>query len=126
MVSSGPSQLVTACKVLRVANGLTVTVIVVDLLHVGPLVAVPVIVYVVVTGGLALTVAPVVEDNPIDGLQVYVYETPLEADNVVLSPTHIILEVIPGVILAESATAVDGLCLCVVEFSNEGTLQPPD
>jgi hypothetical protein len=50
-----------------VGNGFTVTVTVAVLVH--PVaVIVPVTVYVVVAVGLAVTVVPVVEDNPVEGL----------------------------------------------------------
>ena len=48
---------------------------------------VPVTVYVVVVGGLAVTVAPVVEDNPVAGVHVYVV-APF-AVNETLVPAHI-------------------------------------
>ena len=50
------------------ANGLT-TVIVELAVFTHPLASVPVTVYVVVVVGLAVTVPPVVADNPVDGLQ---------------------------------------------------------
>ena len=46
--------------------GFTVTVTVVVLLH--PAALVPITVYVVVAAGLAVTVAPVVADKPVEGL----------------------------------------------------------
>jgi hypothetical protein len=51
---------------------------------------VPVTVYVVVTVGFAVTVAPVVEDNPVEGLHVYVV-APL-AVSIVLPPVQIVAE----------------------------------
>lgn len=65
-----PSQIVAAAGVtITVGTGLTVTVTVVVPVH--PLV-VPDTVYVVVDVGFAVTIAPVVEDKPVEGLQLYV------------------------------------------------------
>ena len=50
--------------------GATVTVTVV--LPVQPLASVPVILYVEVTVGLAVTTAPIVADSPVEGLHIYV------------------------------------------------------
>ena len=65
-----PSQTGLVCKLLSVAKGLTITVMVAVFEHVESLMSVPVIVYVVVLEGFAVTVAPVVEDRPVEGLHV--------------------------------------------------------
>ena len=65
-----PLQIVVVVgATVTVGSGLTVTVTVVVPVH--PLV-VPETVYVVVVVGFAVTVAPVVDDNPVAGLQLYV------------------------------------------------------
>ena len=65
-----PSQIVCAAEaIVTVGTGLTVTVTVVVPVH--PFV-VPDTVYVVVDVGFAVTTAPVVEDKPVEGLQLYV------------------------------------------------------
>ena len=63
----GP-QLVPSTAVGVAGMGLTVTVTVVVFLH--PLTSVPVTVYVCEAVSVAVTVVPVVADNPVDGLQV--------------------------------------------------------
>ena len=63
-----PLQIVTAGETVTVGLGLTVTVTVAVLVH--PFAAVPVTVYVIVLEGLAVTVAPVVDDKLVEGLQV--------------------------------------------------------
>jgi hypothetical protein len=63
-----PEQIATFEPPLIVGNGLTVTAIVAVLEQ--PLASVPVIVYVVEEDGLAVTLAPVVADNPVPGDQV--------------------------------------------------------
>lgn len=68
-------------------SGLTVTIEVAEDVHVP---VVPVIVYVVVTVGLAVTDAPVVALNPVEGDQLYVV-APL-AVSVVLLPLQIVAE----------------------------------
>ena len=71
---------------LIAGNGLTVTVTTAVLMQPAPLV--PVTVYVVVPAGLAVTLAPVAADNPVDGDQAYEVELPV-AVNVVDEPAHI-------------------------------------
>lgn len=64
-----PEQIVCEEGVaVMVGSGFTVTVTEAVLVH--PLPSVPVTVYVVVIAGLAVTLAPVVADNPVAGLQV--------------------------------------------------------
>ena len=83
-----PLQIVTAGETVTVGLGFTVTVTVAVFVH--PFASVPVIVYVVVAVGLAVTVAPVVEDKPVEGLQLYV-EAPLAVSDV-LEPLQIVTE----------------------------------
>ena len=82
-----PEQIVCAAGV-AVATGVsfTVTVTVPVLTH--PFASVPVTVYVVVVVGLAVTAAPVVADNPVEGLHVYVL-APL-AVKLILLPVQIV------------------------------------
>jgi hypothetical protein len=62
-----PTQMVAGGQVIN-GNGFTVTVAVVVLLQ--PAALVPVMVYVVVEPGFAVTLAPVVADKPVAGDQV--------------------------------------------------------
>jgi hypothetical protein len=70
--------------------GLAFTVIVTVAVLVHPFPAVPVTVYVVVVVGFAVTVAPVVEDKPVAGLQLNVV-APLAVSETLL-PVHIVAE----------------------------------
>jgi hypothetical protein len=63
-----PLHIVTLGETVTVGFGRTITSTVVELLH--PVKLVPVTVYVVLTSGFAVTVAPVVADNPAAGLHV--------------------------------------------------------
>ena len=72
-----------------VTVGKVFTVIVTVAVFVHPLELVPVTVYVVVVVGLAVTVAPVVELNPVDGVHAYVV-APL-AVRLVEFPVHILV-----------------------------------
>jgi hypothetical protein len=65
-----PLHMATSGDTVTVGLGCTITSTVVVLVH--PVKLVPVTVYIVVTAGLAVTVAPVVDDRPAAGLQVYV------------------------------------------------------
>jgi hypothetical protein len=80
-----PSHIVTLLLATTVGSGFTVTSTVVELIQ--PFASVPVIVYVVDVVGSAVTDEPVVPDNPVAGLQVYV-EAP-DAVNVVDEPIQI-------------------------------------
>ena len=72
---------------IGVVCGFTVTVNVAVLMQQ----PVPVVkVYVVVVVGLAITDEPTVEDNPIEGLQVYPHDGIEEAPNVMLPPAQIV------------------------------------
>jgi hypothetical protein len=71
--------------IVTTGKGLTVTVTVAVLVQ--PAALVPVTVYVVVAVGDAVTVVPVVELKPVEGVQLYV-EAPL-AVRFVLCPVHI-------------------------------------
>ena len=62
-----------------------------------PVALVPVTVYVVVVEGLAVTVAPVVAESPVDGLQVYVPPVP--------APVPVRLVLVPIQMLAVAAVA---------------------
>ena len=68
MLTAFPEQTAGAAGLkVKLGNGFTVTTTVVVLVH--PLAFVPVIVYVVVIVGFAVTVAPVVALNPVAGAQ---------------------------------------------------------
>ena len=62
-----PAQIVCGDPAFTVATGFTSTVISEEFVH--PFASVPVTVYVVVRNGFAITVEPLAEDNPVDGLQ---------------------------------------------------------
>jgi len=66
------AQTVVTCGEIEppLGAGITVTVTVVVFVH--PFPSVPVTIYVVVVVGPAVTVVPVVDDNPVAGLQEYV------------------------------------------------------
>lgn len=67
-----------------------------------PPTVVPVTVYVVVTDGLAFTLAPVVLDNPVAGLHVYV--APPLAVNIDTPPIHIVLGLAVVLIVGDGFT----------------------
>ena len=73
---------------VTVGKGFTVTIDVAVAVH--PATEVPVIVYVVVTAGLAVTEAPVVALNPVAGVQLYVLAP--AAVNVVELPRQMVGE----------------------------------
>jgi hypothetical protein len=77
-----PEQIATSVPALTVGNGFTVTVKVVVPLHPTP--EVPVIVYVVVVVGLAVTDPPAVAERPVAGLQENAFAP--EAVSTVLPP----------------------------------------
>jgi hypothetical protein len=79
-VVDAPGQIVAEFTV-TVGKGLTVTTEVIEEVQVP---VVPTMVYVVVTVGFAVTLAPVVALNPVDALQLYVVAPP--AVNVVEFP----------------------------------------
>ena len=74
--------------IVNVGKGFTVTITVCVFTH--PLELVPVTVYVFVEVGFAVTVAPVVTLNPVEGAQVYVL-APLAVNDVEL-PVHIVAD----------------------------------
>jgi hypothetical protein len=77
-----PLQIVAVVgETVTVGFGFTVIIAVAVFVH--PFPSVPVTVYVVVVVGFAVTVAPVVADKPVAGLQVYVV-APLAVSNVLL------------------------------------------
>jgi hypothetical protein len=83
-VVEAPAQIVTSVPAFTVGNGFTVRVLLT--VPEQPL-AVPVIVYVVVVIGDAITVAPVVALRPVEGLHAYVPAP--EAVSEVEEPVHI-------------------------------------
>lgn len=84
-----PLQIVVeAGETVIVGVAFTVTVTVAVFVH--PFASVPVIVYVVVVVGFAVTLAPVVDDKPVDGLQLYVEAPPAVSD--VLAPLQIVTD----------------------------------
>lgn len=85
-VADPPAQIVPAPVTVTAGSGLTVTTIEAVLEQLLPFV--PVMVYVVVAIGFAVTEAPFVELNPVAGLHKYV-EAP-EAVRVVELPPHIV------------------------------------
>ena len=87
-----------------VGCGFTVTVVVAVFVH--PFPSVPVTVYVVVVVGFAVTVAPVGEDKPVAGLQVYVV-APLAVSDVLL-PLQIVA------VVGETVTVGLGFTVTVI------------
>ena len=84
-----PLQIVAVVgEIVTVGVGLTVTVTVAVFVH--PFASVPVTVYVVVVVGLAVTVAAVVDDKPVAGLQLYVV-APFAVSDVLL-PSQIVAD----------------------------------
>jgi hypothetical protein len=97
--------MVTFDPALRPVTLFTVTVTVTEPVQ-GPFTAVTV--YVVVPPGLAVTVAPVVADNPVEGAQLYV-APPLAVSAVPDPPTHIdVLPDMPGTRLG--VTDIENVC----------------
>ena len=81
-----PTQIGGGVGTITTGRGFTVTVTCVDAVH--PFISVPVIVYVVVEVGFAVTDEPVVALNPVAGLHVYV-DAPLAFSVVVCCPIQI-------------------------------------
>jgi|SRR5690348_14830437 len=78
------AQAVVTCGEIEPPLGAALTVTVTVVVFVHPFAPVPVTVYVVVVTGLAVTVAPTVDDKPVEGLQRYV--DPPVAVNATLLP----------------------------------------
>ena len=88
-----PEQIVAGVAVGAII-GLFATVTNAVAIAVQPTPSVPVTVYVVVVKGLAVTLAPVVADNPVDGDQVYVCAP--KAVNVIPAPPGLQISEIVG------------------------------
>jgi hypothetical protein len=88
----------------KVADGFGLTVTCVVCVPTHPLAVVPVTVYVVVTVGFAVTVAPLTEDNPVAGDQVYVEAPPaLKGED---APLQIVGDVTDNVVVVTTTLTV--------------------
>ena len=88
-----------------VGNGFTVTVVVATAVQVP---SVPVVVYTVVVGGVAVTTLPVVELNPVAGPQTYVL-APLAVNVAVCCPTQIVPVVAVTIGLLTTVTVAESV-----------------
>ena len=107
-----PMQLLTLPEVVTVGSGLTVTVTLPVLVQ--PPASVPVTVYVIVTVGVAVTEAPVVALNAVDGVHTYVL-APLAVSGADC-PEHIVAGL--AVIVREGLTVTVRLAVLVQPFTS--------
>ena len=99
-----------------------------------PAAEVPVMVYVVVEAGFAVTLEPVVADKPVAGLHVYV-EAPLAVNTTPGAPAHLLAEgteitgagftvTVTVVVPVQPLAAVPVIVYVVVEVGFADTLEP--
>jgi hypothetical protein len=113
-IADSPSQIAPLDVTVIVAFGETETVTEVDAVH--PPASVPVIEYVIEEVGLAVTVAPLVDDKPVPGLQVYV--DPPVAVIVVEVPEQIVLFAAVAVIVGIGLTVTTEVAVLLQPFAS--------